>query len=252
MEKVSRGVLYKLLMIPGIVIIWLFNRLVELFGKDIDLLEPSQISFNALIESKFDVIKREFELLYQQRQLTNIDEFYKVDSDIGQDDQWKAFPFIIWNYAFKNNMNQCPETASLIKQIPGCTSAMFSVLMPGKHILPHKGVYKGVIRCLYTLHVENDNSCWIKVNHKKQYFSNNKTIYFDETFEHEVRNESNEIRAVLYLDLYRKFPFPLNIFNNILFFLFSRSPYIKTILKEYQSISKDNIVKHQPLPEISL
>lgn len=252
MEKVSRGFLYKCLMFPGMAIIWIFDRLVELTGKNIDIIESSKIPFNSLIQEKYEDIKREFEQIYHQSQLTNIDEFYKVDSDIGQNDQWKAYPFLIWNHAFENNLNQCPLTSSLLNEIPGCTSAMFSVLLPGKHILPHQGVYKGVIRCLYTLHVENGNSCWIKVNHKKCYFSNNEAIYFDETFEHEVKNESNEMRAVLYLDIYRKFSFPLNLYNKALFFLFSKSPYINTIIKEYQSIKENKVVKHHPNPEISL
>lgn len=252
MKKAERGILHQLLIFPGMVIIWLFDRLVEFSGKDIDMISSSKVPFNHIIEENYLKIKEEFEKVYSLRQLENIDDFYIVDTNIGQDDQWKAFPFIIWNNAFENNMSQCPATKEVLNQIPGCTSAMFSVLLPGKHILPHKGVYKGVFRCLYTIHVSDKVACWIKVNQQKVYFENNKSIYFDETFEHEVKNESEQIRAVLYLDIYRKFPFPLNIYNRVLFFLFSQSPYIQTIVREYNGLNHNSMVKHIPAPEISL
>ncbi len=40
----------------------------------------------------------------------------------------------------------CPRTAALMREIPGMTTAMFSILSPRKHILDHRGPYKGVLR----------------------------------------------------------------------------------------------------------
>ena len=51
---------------------------------------------------------------------------------------------------------------------------------------------------------------------------------FDDTYIHEVKNNTNEIRVVLFLDIIRNdLFFPLNKLNNILFNLISKSKQIK-------------------------
>lgn len=252
METPQRSLLYKLLLFPGLFLIGLFNWFVKVFGLDVDVIPDSNIPFDDILTRHHELIKKEFEKVYLNKGLTNIEDFYKVNTDIGIDDQWKAFPFVMWNLAFKENINTCPFTYDLIRQIPGCTSAMFSLLLPGKHIVPHKGVYKGVIRCLFTLSVKDGGDCWIKVNGKQYAFEEGKAIYFDEVFEHEVKNNTNEIRAALYLDVYRQLPFPLNIYNRLLFYLYSRSPYMQTIINSYKEQNKTTIGKHKPKKAIRI
>lgn len=252
MEKVERGIWYNIVLFPGLFLIWLFNRCVNLIGRDIDVIDASKVPFDNLLKDNLQIIKEEFEKVYLSNDLTNIEDFYKVNTDIGIDDQWKAFPFLMWNNTFERNIRLCPNTFEVIKQIPGCTSAMYSVLLPYKHIKPHFGVYKGVMRCLFTLSVKKGGDCWIRVDGKQYFFEAGEAIYFDEVFEHEVKNNTDEIRAVLYLDLFRKFPFPLNLFNKVLFYLYSHSPYMKTIINEYQLQFTDTIKSHTPVREINL
>lgn len=252
MRKNNRGFIDKLTRTPGLIVIAIFNKLVVFFGKDKDIISSLSIPFNEVLTQNYKLIKKEFEQVFVSKSLENIEDFYKVDTYIGQDDQWKAYPFIIWNHKFESNLKKCPEVDNLLKEIPGCTSAMFSVLLPGKHILSHKGVYKGVIRCLLTLELKENAVCWIQVNNNKIFFKEGEAIYFDETFEHEVKNESDHIRAVLYLDIYRKLPFPLNILNRTLFYLFSKSPYMQTIIKEYQNLRPSTVSRHKPRRPIQL
>lgn len=122
---------------------------------------------------------------------------------------------------------------------------MFSVLGPGKYIPPHKGIYKGIYRCLFVLQTQ-ENAAWILINKKKIYFKNGESVIFDETFEHEVKNESNAPRVALYLDIYRKLPFPLNVLNRLMYFLIRKSPFVKNILKEYKKLEKTTIEDYIP------
>src|SRR5690606_21678056 len=122
-----------------------FDWLVSVFVSNKAVRSSESIPFNQEIESKLQEVTREFESVYGHKGFALIKDFYKVQTDIGQDENWKAFPFIVYNFSFEKNMQRCPETTALLNRIPGCTSAMFSLLLPGKHILPHKGVYKGVI-----------------------------------------------------------------------------------------------------------
>lgn len=251
MEIKPKSFLYYLILWPGTALLRSFDWLVGVCTADKDVLNPEDIPYNDKIESKLNEIYAEFYSVYAQGHLPDIKDFYKVQTDIGQDEHWKAFPFIVYNHTFRENMDRCPETARLIRELPGCTSAMYSLLHPGKHILPHTGVYKGVLRCLFTLKASDQGNCWIRVNDKKMIFETGKCIYFDETFEHEVKNDSEEIRVVLYLDLYRKLPFPLNLYNKLIFNLLRRSPYIQTIIREYNKIDKNDIQEHHPVPALN-
>src|SRR3546814_9573884 len=45
------------------------------------------------------------------------------------------------------NRRHCPQTTRLLKQIPGASTAFFSILAPGKKMPPHRGAYNGILRC---------------------------------------------------------------------------------------------------------
>jgi aspartyl/asparaginyl beta-hydroxylase (cupin superfamily) len=74
-----------------------------------------------------------------------------------------------------NKIKYFPKTYNLIKKIPNCTLAMFSVLLPGKKLAPHRGPYNGVLRYHLSLIVpkapKNElKGCFIKVNGKNHYW----------------------------------------------------------------------------------
>ena len=39
-----------------------------------------------------------------------------------------------------------PEARSILQRVPDLKPAMFSILEPGKHVLPHRDPYDGVLR----------------------------------------------------------------------------------------------------------
>jgi aspartyl/asparaginyl beta-hydroxylase (cupin superfamily) len=111
-----------------------------------------------------------------------------------------------------------PITYNLIKDT--CSFAMFSILPPGKIILPHFGPYNGIIRYHLGLIIPKDKeNCFIIVNNKKYIWSEGNYILFDDTLYHYVANNTDETRVVLFLDLPRTFN---NKFINYInkFFLF--------------------------------
>jgi hypothetical protein len=248
MKSVKQGTFhYKIISLLGVLILRSFDFLVKLTTKNTALYESEKYGFTKLLESKKDIILEEYDNVKTTTALAQVKDFYKVEKDIGQDNLWGGFPIVIYNYLFKENAAMCPVTYQTINHIPGCTAAMFSVLSPGKHILPHSGIYKGIIRGLFTIKVSNDKKCWISINKNKIYFKEGECILFDETYEHEVVNDSNEDRIVLYFDIYRKLPFPLNAFNNLIFHLLKKSPFIGNIPLNYQAIENITIGEHTNL-----
>jgi ornithine lipid ester-linked acyl 2-hydroxylase len=242
------SILYRWIQYPGMLILKTFDTLSAVFTANKPVLTEVDYPELTILEKHLKSIQEEYLMVSQQARLSNVSDFYKVETSIGQDENWKGFPLMIFNNKFDENIAKCPTTFSVLAQLPGCTSAMFSVLHPGKHILPHKGLYKGVSRCLFTIYAPENGQSWIKVNGQKYPFETGKCILFDETFEHEVRNESDSNRVVLYLDIYRKLPFPLNILNKLVFTLLESSPFIRNIFRSYEQISPISFSKHLPLP----
>jgi beta-hydroxylase len=50
---------------------------------------------------------------------------------------------------------------------------------------------------------------------------------FDDTYPHEVHNETNGVRVVLFMDILRPLRFPGSLLNNIVIRLVRRSGYIQ-------------------------
>ena len=97
-----------------------------------------------------------------------------------------------------------PETVKLISN--KCISAMFSILPPGKSLPLHYGSYNGVLRYHLALIVPSDTeNCYIEVNNIRKSWLASTYIYFDDTIYHHVKNNTNETRVILELDIQREF-----------------------------------------------
>ena len=51
----------------------------------------------------------------------------------------------------------------------------------------------------------------------------------DDTFMHEAANESDEVRVILFLDVARRMPWYLDLFNRIVLFVVHRDGSVKSI-----------------------
>jgi beta-hydroxylase len=107
------------------------------------------------------------------------------------------------------------------------TTAMFSILSPRKHILDHRGPYKGVLRYHLGLIVPEDaESCRIRVGEDYRHWQEGKSMVFDDTFNHEVWNDTEETRVVLFVDVMRPLPFPESLINWLIVKLIALSPFV--------------------------
>jgi ornithine lipid ester-linked acyl 2-hydroxylase len=182
----------------------------------------------AHIQDNWTVIREETEqLLNDQAALPNFQEISKDQIEITNDDRWKTF--FIYGYGFeaKLGVEMCPRTAALMRQIPGMRTAMISILAPHKHILDHRGPYKGVLRYHLGLIVPEDaESCRIRVGEDIRHWEEGKSLIFDDTFNHEVWNDTEETRVVLFVDVLRPLPFPESLINRAIIKAIGYSPFV--------------------------
>jgi ornithine lipid ester-linked acyl 2-hydroxylase len=180
------------------------------------------------IERNWTVIRDELEhVLEDQSALPSFQEISTDQIEITDDDRWKTFFLYGYGFEAKLGVEMCPRTAALMREIPGMTTAMFSILSPQKHILAHRGPYKGVLRYHLGLVVPDDaESCRIRVGEDIRHWQDGRSMIFDDTFDHEVWNDTEQTRVVLFVDVLRPLPFPESAINRLIVKAIAISPFV--------------------------
>ena len=199
-----------------------------LFYRDGDktFFEPEAFPWVARIEAEWKTIRRELDtLMVRREEIPNFQDVSKAQSALTQGDQWKTFLFYSFGNKYKENCERCPETVRLLNLIPNMKAGMFSILAPGKHIPPHRGPFKGLLSYHLGLMIpQPEASCRIRVGTDVRHWQEGKSMIFDDSNEHEVWNETDGYRAVLFVDVVRPTIFPLSMVNRSIIWARGRYP----------------------------
>ncbi|MCC2978719.1 aspartyl/asparaginyl beta-hydroxylase domain-containing protein [Sphingomonas sp. IC4-52] len=146
---------------------------------------------------------------------------------IAQMGMWRSF--FLWGYGYRidENAMRCPVTSALVKQIPGLNSAFFSILAPGTHIPSHRGVSKGLITCHLGLIVPRNGDVRMRVDRRVVRWCEGETLVFDDTYDHEVWNETDGTRVVLLIQFERPLRNPGKWIADLFLGVVRRSPFVQ-------------------------
>ena len=120
--------------------------------------------------------------------------------------EWHQYRLFLRGNESRDNTRWCPRTVEIIHSISRTTragnviSARFTVTEPGTHIVPHCGPHNARLRVHLGLRVPKGNS--MRVCDDVWSWEEGRAIIFDDSFDHEVWNKSNERRIVLLLDVW--------------------------------------------------
>ncbi len=168
--------------------------------------------------------------------LPNFQDISKDQIEITDDDRWKTLFLYGYGFQAKLGVEMCPKTAALMREIPGMTTAMFSILSPRKHILDHRGPYKGVLRYHLGLIVPREaEQCRIRVGEDIRHWEQGKSLMFDDTFNHEVWNDTDETRVVLFVDVLRPLPSPWAQINRLIVKAIGYSPFVLDAKRNHEA-----------------
>ena len=174
----------------------------------------------------------------------DIPAFHQISPDqkrISKGDNWKTFGFYVYGKRVDDNCATCPRTAALLDKVPGMRTAMFSILKPQYRIAAHKGPTRSVIRAHLGLKVPADwRNVWIRVDDQILHWEEGKVMMFDDTYEHEVHNDTDELRAVLFLDIDRPMDRVGTLFNRFLLRLIQLSPYVRQPIKNLAKWNREH------------
>jgi beta-hydroxylase len=190
--------------------------------------DVEQFPWAQTLEREWHSIRDELDgVLTDQEHLPNFQDISVDQATMTTDDRWKTY--FLYGYGFKSEANckRCPQTARLCKQIPGMKTAFFSILAPGKHLPPHRGPYKGVMRYhLGLLIPEPAQSSGIRVDTETRHWAEGQSMIFDDTFEHEAWNDTDRTRVVLFVDFVRPMRGAARWVNAAVLWAIAFSPFI--------------------------
>ena len=190
------------------------------------IFDPRIFPWSARLEKHWKCIRLEAKrILTKMRTLPNFQDLF-AEVDVTDDDRWKTY--FLYGYGLKVEAHcaQCPETTRLLEAIPEMTTAFFSILHPRKHIPPHREPYKGVLRYHLGLIIPRGN-CRIRIGHQVIGWEEGRSLLFDDTQEHEVWNETDHWRVVLFMDVVRPLPKIPSAINGTIVWLLCRSPQVR-------------------------
>lgn len=146
---------------------------------------------------------------------------------IAEVNKWRSFFLYGYGYAIEENLARCPKTAAVVAQVPGLNSAFFSILAPGTHIPDHRGVTKGLITCHLGLIVPRDGDVRMRVKDRILRWCEGETLVFDDTYRHEVWNDSAGTRVVLLIQFERPLRQPGKWFADFFMGFVRRSAFVQ-------------------------
>jgi aspartyl/asparaginyl beta-hydroxylase (cupin superfamily) len=181
------------------------------------------------LEEAAPAIQREVEQVL--RNIVAVPPMNELSPDhdsIAGDGGWRSFFLVAYRYRLEANCARCPETLKALSHVPGLVTALFSILEPGMHVGRHTGVSKGILIAHLGLRVPREATrCRMEVEDTQVHWREEATFVFDDTFPHEVWNDTADHRVILLVQFERPMSLLGKVLTRLLVHAVRWSPYIQ-------------------------
>jgi aspartate beta-hydroxylase len=151
----------------------------------------------ALVAARLQTVPRFHEIMPEQAAISANDNR-----------DWRMFILKAYGVESPRNVATCPTLAALAASCPDVLSASLSFLAPWKHIPAHRGPFRGILRFYLVLEMptapDGRPAAVLRIDDAEYRLAAGEALLWDDTYEHEVWNESDELRTVLLLDVRRR------------------------------------------------
>lgn len=172
---------------------------------DLPVFDTGIFPWIAAFEAQWQDIREEAAAALQD--LNSIPPLASISPDhrrIAPAGRWRSYFLMGYGYRIEENCAACPKTAAIVSSIPNINTAFFSILVPGTHIPPHTGASKALLTCHLGIQVpETFENCRMRVDEQWVHWREGKALVFDDVFQHEVHNNTDETRIVLLVQFRR-------------------------------------------------
>lgn len=151
--------------------------------------------------------------------------------------RWKVFLLEIMGHRPAQNRACCPQTCRALEKVPNMIQAFFSILEPGKSVPEHEGPYLGYLRYHLGVRVPARNPPKLVVNGQDYVWKEGEGVLFDDSWPHSVVNSSDELRAVLIVDVRRPLPLVADLCNRFLVDVLARHTYGRSVARKAEAFA---------------
>jgi aspartyl/asparaginyl beta-hydroxylase (cupin superfamily) len=193
------------------------------------VLDPASFPWIPPLEARWPEIREEVErLLARQEGIPPLADISPDHRRIAPPDQWKSFFLYGYGYSQAENIRRCPKTAEAAMGVPGLNSAFLSILTPGAHIPRHRGVTKAILTAHLGLIVpKKRQDCRMQVADEMLTWEEGRILVFDDTYHHEVWNDTEESRVILLIQFRRPTGWIGRLVGNIFLGAVRRSRFVQ-------------------------
>ena len=220
----------------------LADRLAAFQGRqslvgDAPVLESKDFPFLASFTDEWQAIRAEVTEILKHREVIPV--FQDVSPDqkrISKGNNWRTFILFGFGEKLEKNCKQAPVTTRLLEAVPDLQTAWFSILGPGYHIPAHRGVTKGILRAHLGLIIPKDaGKCRMRVGDTMNVWRPGEIFVFDDTYDHEVWNDTADERVILLFDFTRPMRFWGRVLNDVFVKLLKLTAYYQEPKKNMAS-----------------
>lgn len=154
------------------------------------------------LEDRYDDVKAEVEKLVARRSLPrygDVDPIRAAEVSEG----WRLYYAYMLGVPNPAARDDLPTLLEFAERTPCVVNAMIAILDPGVTLKAHQGPYAGILRYHLALKVPDRNPPWLRVERERYTWKERESILIDDTFEHEVYNESDSDRIMVIVDVRR-------------------------------------------------
>ncbi len=191
--------------------------------------------FAATLRLSFSLIQQEYHSFISANALKNrpIDDISLDQVSLNQDKKWKALFLFAYNQSNDSVLLEFPTLNKLLSKHPEIQLMFFSTLESGKHIPPHEGRNIAVHRLQLGIDIQHPESTELKVENVRVQLKEGELFVFDDTFEHEAKNDGPTDRTVLIIDYEKSYPVPFSILQKKYLSRIANSSYIQDAVKRW-------------------
>lgn len=171
--------------------------------EDFDWVPELELATHRIREELLAVLQHSDNLQpYVQLTATDLAQW----KELNYSPDWSSFHLYKAGERIDSHSQRCPFTTATIEKLPLVSTpnqapeVFFSILKPGTHIPPHYGLANYKLAVHLPLIIPGD--CAIRVGDETRTWMEDQCLIFDDSFEHEAWNNSNELRAVLILEVW--------------------------------------------------
>jgi aspartate beta-hydroxylase len=150
-------------------------------------------------------------------------ELMPEQADISANDglDWRMFILKAYDVEVPENIVRLPTLRRLLTECPEVKSATISFLAPHKHIPRHRGPFRGIMRFHLGLQIPKEPggrpATIMMIDDREHRIADGECLLWDDTYPHEVMNNSDQPRVALLLDVWRpRMPADMEVLSRLI------------------------------------